>query len=60
MPNFLSRLAAASKNPSLPGRETADANTANPELYDRLIKNTDRLRELIATAKAALELVLTL
>jgi hypothetical protein len=80
MPNLLSGLAAASKNPSLPGRlrlefeimarqinsqfrtigETPDAETANPELYDRLIENTDRLRELIARAGTALELVLTL
>ena len=37
--------------------ETPDVDTADATLYDQLIENTDRLRELIATAHAALNLL---
>jgi hypothetical protein len=37
--------------------ETPDADTANAALYDQLIENTDRLRELIGTANVALNLM---
>jgi hypothetical protein len=35
--------------------ETPDAEASDAELYDQLIENTDRLRELIAAANAALD-----
>jgi hypothetical protein len=35
--------------------ETPDADAADVTLYNQLIENTDRLRELIATANAALD-----
>ena len=34
--------------------ETPDAEASDAALYDQLIENTDRLRELIAAANAAL------
>jgi hypothetical protein len=38
--------------------ETPEADTADVTAYDQLIENTDRLRELIAAANAALDLLL--
>jgi hypothetical protein len=35
--------------------ETPDAEASDAALYDQLIENTDRLRELIAAANAALD-----